>query len=403
MSQYLIHESNFERLEKKLKTIENKCNKYNIGFKFNVIGEEIKEVEIDSPEGKETVSVKYIVVDVEGTVKHNDWTFVAVVDHKEAGNIIRQYVTDLEVPERYYTTDKVCEHCNTRRNRKDTYLVYNEVTGEWKQVGKSCLEEFTNGLSAEAVAQYIAYFDRLIEGEAIPSGSGYERYYPVDEILLYARECVRHFGYWKTDAERSTKERATDYYRACTGGIVVSKSYTARLFEEMREVNFNADTEENTRFVESALEWIASTTDNNSYMHNLRTICSEGYGKYKDLGILVSLISTYIRQVERDAEVAERKQKAADEASVSSHVGNVGDKVKVEVSSFECVYSQDTMYGPCFLYKFVDMIGNVFMWSTSKWLADDAQISSLSGTVKNHDEFKGVKQTFLTRCKVVCA
>lgn len=129
--QYSIYEGNMERLEKKLKRIENKCNKYgNTNFKFEVVGTEYKEIELDN--GKK-INTKFYIVDVDGIAKVNDWVFVAIIQHKDNGNIIRQFKTDIEVPEKYRHTESICEHCNYKRVRKDTYLIYNEVTNEFKK------------------------------------------------------------------------------------------------------------------------------------------------------------------------------------------------------------------------------------------------------------------------------
>ena len=141
---YSIYEGNMERLEKKLKRIENKCKKYgNADFKFEVIGEKYQTIKDDN--GNEE-TIKRIIVDVDGIAKVNDWIFVGTIQHKDNGNIIRQFKTDIEVPEKYRHTDSICEHCHCNRVRKDTYLIYNEQTHEFKQVGKSCLNDFTNGL-----------------------------------------------------------------------------------------------------------------------------------------------------------------------------------------------------------------------------------------------------------------
>ena len=110
-------------------------------------------------EDVETVTLRYVLIQVYGEVIHNDWEFVAVIAHEDAGNVIRQMKEDIEVPARYYYTDPVCEHCNTKRKRKDTYLIHNVSSDEWKQVGKTCLTEFTNGMDAELVASYISTFN----------------------------------------------------------------------------------------------------------------------------------------------------------------------------------------------------------------------------------------------------
>ena len=185
---YFIHESNIERLEKKLTTISNKCQKYGCAFTYEVISEQF--VKNEAGEVK-----RYIEIETEGIAKVNDWVFVAVVNFHENGNIIRKCGnTEIEVPERYYTSEPICEHCNAKRRRKDAYIIMNTTTGEFKQVGRSCLKDFTCGLSAELVAQYIAAFDSMIEGEAVASGWHVVEYYDTKEFLQYVVECIKHFG-----------------------------------------------------------------------------------------------------------------------------------------------------------------------------------------------------------------
>ena len=66
---YSIFEGNLERLEKKLKRIENKCKKYCADFHYEVIGEEFKECV--NGNGDKFIS-KFIIVDVEGFAKYMD-------------------------------------------------------------------------------------------------------------------------------------------------------------------------------------------------------------------------------------------------------------------------------------------------------------------------------------------
>ena len=57
------------------------------------------------------------------------------------------------------------------------------------------------------------------------------------------------------------------------------------------------------------------------------------------------------------------------------------------------------MYGTTFLYRFVDDAGNVFVWKASgAYNVFDGV--TIKGTVKDHSEYQGVKQTVLTRCKI---
>lgn len=399
---YFIHEANLERLTKKVNSIINKCKKYNQEFTFNIF-EDQAEYRDFTTEDKQTIKIKYIPVEVEGVVKHNDWEFVGTVDYHETGNVIRQYLTEITVPERFRHTDRTCEHCNKIRSRKATYIVHNTVTDEFKQVGGTCLNEFTNGLDAEAVAQYISLFDQLIKGEAVDGSGHIERYHEINEWIRYAYECVKHFGYEKKweYAERTTVGRATEYHqvRGSISSAFMPSKVREKLEQEMEDVNFNPDSEEAIQFAKDAINWIRNLEDtSNQYLYNLKTVCSEDYIAGKDLGILVSLVPTYMREIEQEVKKAERA-KAHEADKVSEYQGKEGDKLEFKVNTITCVYSSENQYGYTYMYKITDESGNVYMWSTSNGLDLD-KVASIKGTVKNHQEYNGVKQTWITRCKI---
>lgn len=57
-------------------------------------------------------------------------------------------------------------------------------------------------------------------------------------------------------------------------------------------------------------------------------------------------------------------------------------------------------WGDTYLYKFLTADGNVFSWfSSPRGLAQGDKVI-LTGTVKDHKEYKGIKETQLTRAKI---
>lgn len=86
--------------------------------------------------------------------------------------------------------------------------------------------------------------------------------------------------------------------------------------------------------------------------------------------------------------------------SVSEHIGEVKDKITLEVSvKRKAVLHTD--FGMTTLYVFEDVVGNVIVtyYSGSKWRASIGDTGTLTATIKGHDEYDGVKQTKLTRAK----
>lgn len=394
MKTYFIHEGNLDRFEKQMHQIERKCKKYGNDFRYSVLGEDFRKVK-----GSDEILhlTRFIEVEVEGSLKFDNWVFVAVVEHTEKGNIIRQYDTNQKVPEVYYYSDTTCEHCNTKRRRKDTFLIYNAESDVWKQVGRSCLKEFTSGLDAETVARWISSWDTIIEYESVPSGYSFTKYYNLRDILLYSAGCISKFGYFKSDSMYSTSSRTLDYYQADNEGHLVSDRKLEDVRKEMETVKFYAYSSDNQKLVDAAIEWLSSQPDDDQYIHNLKVACSGEYITGREFGLVCSLIRAY----QRTLEIKDKQKKQEEEDSKSNHIGSVGDKITFEVSEFKCLSSEYTQFGPQYFYKFLDNRGNVYTWSTGTYISEESMPFQLTGKVKAHNEFRGCKQTQLTRCKVV--
>lgn len=387
---YLIHESNIERLERKVKAVSNKCKKYGCDFHYQVVGEEFKEVNV---EGRNQVA-RFVVVEAEGKAIVNGWEFVAKVQHTDNGNIITG--VGIEVPEKYYTSKPVCEHCNSKRTRKYTYIVRNTETGEFKQVGKSCLKDFVGGYDIGWIAQYISMFEELIVGEAPMPGSSYKAYIETEEYLRYAAETIKHFGFHKADTgEYSTLCKALTYYNVDHGNLTGKMAEPYR--EEMAKVNFDANSEYAKQVVAEAIQWITGRDEQNNYYHNLKVAVANQYIVGNVYGILASLIAAYNKAMEIKA----KREKAVEAEINSQYVGELKQRITATIKSIKCVTSWDTDFGYTYVYKIIGQDGNTYTWKTGKGVDEEQAIGHpITGTVKAHTEFRGIKQTELTRCKI---
>lgn len=405
---FAVWEGFMDDLRKKVARIQNKCRKFGCDFIFKEVGEEIREVPSneEDPITKKPVMVKckFILVQAEGTAVINDWEFVAGVEHTPAGNIYSKALTSVEIPIRYRNTDScTCEHCNTKRIRKNTCIIRNTKTGEFKQVGNSCLNDFTHGMSASMVTWYASLKTIFKDAEEKPvSGwSWYQKYYDTKEFLQFTAETIRHFGYSKSDGADSTKSRVQDFFDVRHGNTKYWEAKEIRHIQDMMEyVRFNPDSPEAVKMTEEALAWIADQEATNDYLHNLKVVTSLKETNSSRFGLLVSLFPTYNRELEHQA-----KKKAEEEAGKKSkHIGKIGDRVEINVQSVKCITSWESNFGYyptiTYIWKIVDTEGNVFTWKTSKGLDEDNPPKTLKGTVKEHKEFRGVLQTELTRCKV---
>lgn len=384
MKQFSIYEGNIERLEQKITRIQNKCRKFGCEFHYARVGEEFKEY-VDDDNNK--YLKKFIIVEAEGTAKINGWEFVGTIEHQPEQNIIRN-IKEIEIPERYRHTECVCEHCNIKRSRKDTYLVHNLETNEFKQVGSSCLCDFTGGLDAELVASYVALFDELIEGEA-PGAAHGEIYYKLQEVVATAIVAINQCGYVKSDpmaGDNQTKVRVYNYMmgKSVERPANFSELYDAAQPEAETIINYYKDLE---------------IGDNNDYLQNLKAYAINGVATTRDFGYVVSMVPSYRRDIERAELNRKREEARKAQADVSEYYGEVGQRVELSFNKAELVTSYSTAYGISCIYKFIDAEGRVFIWSTGNGIHTDLAIK-LKGTIKAHNEYRGIKQTELTRCKV---
>ena len=403
MMKFEIYEGNMGRLEKHINKIARKCEKYGCDFYYKEVGEVFKtfkeNFDADGNRLEEPIEItrRFVVIEVEGKAIVNGWRFIGSVEHTQNGNIIHKTV-DIEVPERYYTTQPVCEHCNTNRYRKNTYIVYNEEANEFKQVGATCLNDFTHGMDATFISSYYAMFNKLAEFEAIPEGCGWsEGYYHTKEILAYTSAVVKVYGYVGAGNRNSTADNVKDFY-AIDHGYHFFAEIEEAIKTKMREVSFEV-TEDDNKVADKIISFIENMEESNNYIHNLKVLCSNEMVKYSNINLLCSAIVCWNRELERIERDTKRAKENA-ELMNSEYMGNIGDRITFAIDSWKALTSWETEWGVTVLYRFIDTNGNVIIWKSSKYIDSEKEVTKLTGTIKEHKEYNGVKQTVVNRCRV---
>lgn len=421
MARYEVFEGFMEDLRKKVKRVENKCKKYDCTFSYKEVDEVIKEFpnpkydpKIDNGE-EEFVYFKFIGIEVEGTAIKNDWEFVASIEHLSTGNLYHKLLTDIEIPTRYRNCAPKCEHCNTSRPRKVTYIVHNVVTDEFKQLASSCIKDYTRGLNAELFALYASIKSVFAEEEErFAVGGGYSEFlgFKVENILAYVSETIRCLGYARSTDEYgnynpfNTAKVARLLYCEDNLRSELNKYDWQDLDDIHRKIDeknlvFNGKSEEAQEEVKVALEWLNKQEDASDYIHNLQVIANQNYVGYRNLGLLCSVIPVAYKALKRLQEQEAREQAHKKQVVESNYVGTVGER-----SDFALTFVREARFenewGIVSVCTFTDKNGNVFVWKT-QGIVDfkPERAYTLKGTIKEHKEYRGVKQTVITRCKVV--
>lgn len=393
---YAIYEEFFTDVEKKLNRVARKCIRNGNPFTFKVVGEEIREIEVN-PQTKKTEYFKFILVEVEGTAKIDNWECIAILEVHEVGNIIRRINTEIEVPSRFMHTENFCEHCNSKRQRNNLYVIHNTETDEWKQVGGTCLIQYTNGLNMEYITAYIDGITELEENNGIIGGN-YKPYFNVENVIGRAYEVIKKTGYFNAESNLPTKWLV----RELLYGNDLDKSIEW-VNKQLRNYNISFSRkdfykEDTDKIVEKIIEYYNSLDDNSEFNHNIKVMLNEGYIDGKNIGYLCYLPQGYAKYIQKEKERAKRTELSAK----SEYFGEVGKRYKDKViSSINLVTLFESQFGITYIYKILLDDYTVLTWKTTKSIdIDSKEAENITFTVKEHKEYKGEKQTEVTRCKI---
>lgn len=340
-------------------------------------------VEWKTPDPKNP-SFKVAIISAEIEIPSiSGWHVIAKLDavQETGANIIRS-LSHSSVPKEYWHGTK-CDHCNVNRYRKESFLLVNQVSGVYKQVGSTCLDDFTNGgfnhVFFREIQDLVKDCDDWCSG-----GGGYHASYPIEQVLAIAEGVINAYGWVPSAASSDTNPRTSarvwSYLNPGARGrdesIVPSTDLTK---------------------VKAALEWVrAADAGDVQYLHNLIAACALEYVEDKNLGIVTSLVPAFARIIAQES--AKKNPILKKE---SKHVGALKERRMFKLTLTRKL-SFEGFYGMTFWYIMKDDDGNMFKWSTGTYIDNlsEGDTLVLKGTVKEHTDFKGTAQTILSRCVV---
>jgi hypothetical protein len=327
----------------------------------------------------------------------NGWELVAALDVLTAEDgeklVYVRAVPGAAVPEalRNDTSGK-CDHCQTERARKSTYVVKN-TEGEYKTVGSACICDFLGHQSPEAV---LANFELLSEAAAFSEeseGGGHkETHFGLAHYLGFVAAAIRADGWLSRTKAKETYAQAT--------------ADTA--FDVMVKVAKNEKADLNPKYIPTTTDWeraeaaltfaktfLETHGEENDYLHNLSVVSRVGVINLKTAGLAGSLLPTAEREMGKEVE----RRKFSDLNKNSKHFGAVGEKLFVKATVIGAKELEGN-YGVTTLLRFATAEGNLATWFASGSKSDEWEVGKeylLAATVKAHGDYKGTLQTNLTR------
>jgi len=391
---YTIPTYKVAKLVKKLEAFNRKATKFKAQpIVFTVGSTYSKDYQTDECRLKginHIVEVNDITIDIESFTPVPGYLFLASIENTPNGNIMHTIDFRMEIPAKFRTSNNHCDHCNTDRYRKTTYIIYNEKKKSFIQVGSTCIKDYL-GINVALIA---SRFEFLTEMEGSMKSCGSEYIIPTYELRIFlatAINCIELDGYvsGKMVYEGTTTKSATGSDTCFVLGPYMPKDIKLQQYKKDRR-NF---TIANMNEAQVIMAWVKEQPATTDYYQNLQIICKNNYITGKSANMAASMICVY--------RIALNKLKLKKEFKPSNYIGQIGEKVTL-TAEFYSEYSSTGPYGICYIYNFVTKEGNRIVWMSSKPSNFEKEgLYTFSATIKRHQEYKDIKSTMVKSLKLL--
>lgn len=366
------------------------------------------------------IDVFDITITLPEEIKFGDWQAIAYIDHFEKQHIQFDIDADYNYDFEKIIDDKNCEHCNTIRNRRKSFVLKSKVDGSFKKVGSTCVKDFT-GVDP---TKFFKAFQHVIRTLGMfGEWGGFEdgsprwvdyRVWEIEHIWTVAKKVLDvDSKYIKTEWKEIDIPYSYGYEKVRTNmGEATSDKVKKVLFEYDEESKyFVKPSEVNEKLVKGMRKWL----DNMEVRKENKVRYNYDINKEEEVEV----------ENEFDAklkEYSERKRVRSFEIGftgwfvysymkyvsslnepVSEFQGEIGKKIKIK-ATITNISEFKGYYGWTNVYKMVDSDGNIYTKfgkinenyvNTDK--IKEGSIVKVTAEVKKHNEFRGKKETLLGR------
>lgn len=297
-----IRESRLPWLDEKIARLNKVAEKLGVApVGYNVIDEKV-ESDKDNPNIQWVVKLIEIIGEAP---KLQGYSFIARIIHSTEGNLLKA-VPGEELPKEYRTIEPHCDHCNYNRRRKDTFVLREDATGRYLQVGSNCLKDFLGHNSPNAYARFAEMLYDLgaeignDEDDGFRAGRG-EFGIGLESFLNTVYAVIKMYG-WASRAK--AREEMTSATADIAWNLITSDNKQVR--EEHEKVLQGLDAGD-VQTVKDAIDWArnlkeaddANVDQLSDYHWNLSVAVSSPVVTHKTDGIVASLMIAYDKAVLR--------------------------------------------------------------------------------------------------------
>jgi len=376
------------KLQDYLTKIEKKFAKINLGTTYE------KEPVTYRENGREVNGFRLIIKVEYPLIKHEGYSYFATLKKvpTDSGDEIQVFSSDSENLNQYHNVEFRCDHCHTNHTRYTVHL-FKDDNGNEKIIGSSCAKEYFGIDIARQLNKLLNYYNGSFISEIEDEFKCFRGIQEIDKENL----AKMVYGTIKEKGKYISRKRAEIEFKEPTSELVEYYMKDHQFKNASDRIEFN-ETSKRISILgreldyEKVKEYWDSKDENDTFNHNIQISLKMLQPK---TGMIAYAVWEYMNEVE-DFTGKKKLQNIE-----SNHIGKVGDKVKDISMTAVKITGIETQWGYSTRVQFLDENDNIFIWWASKEINfDENDKVQVSGTIKKHDEYKGQKQTIITRCKV---
>ena len=332
-------------------------------------------------------------------LKENNFTCYAKLEHNNGIEnrikVFNEKIFDYYTLEQLKELEANCDHCNTNRYRKITYLLFDKKKNKIMQIARTCLKHYTMLENIEKILDYMEVMTEIgyaCENDFIEKMDAYSwnnyikvnNYYEKIKVLSLAKKIVNKYGY-------ISRANAIEGYATI----------------DMVKEKYNSDIKVDESIYNDIKEYLAYDKkkytknyrkDDDCFTFTLEKLLTYDYISSSDIGILCYFFNS-LESIRKKVQVEnEIKEKMQDNNNIE-----LKEKTRVELKGIVLVsdrtYSSDYYYGSTTTYYYFKDNNRTYLWKSSNIIEglEVGKIVNIKGTVKSIEADKII----LTRCKLI--
>ena len=354
--------------------------------------------------------VKYKLVQVEligKTPKIEGWRPLASIKSLPTDSGFNNVVTPIGadaaryLPEKFWTIEPKCEHCNLNRRRVRTVLLMDD-DGVIKQIGRQCLKDFVGYGNPESLLRMFESIASLMDDIKLLQDPDYldlgyddgtSKYVDVGEFMAYAALAIRKYGW-------VSRKKAEELHEEATADTALSLMRPPKGTDLQKATG---PTGGDRLKAQEARDWLLTLDpvkagkrpDDVVFYRNLQSLVKNEAVTNRELGFLA-----YAVQAKNDYDARILRDETRKKKGGGAWLGNVGDKVSVDLT-VNRINTFEGDYGTTYFVKCVDAEGNTVTVKLSSSPPDEGDEIHVEGTILKLSEWQHIKETLVgKRAKV---